>query len=124
MRTTFGYLVTWLVISPSVQAGDGWKFGPRQEVANVNPGTHNLSPVVSVDGVTLLSTKSIGPGNHDVLISTRDTTDDDWDYPESLYGDVNSQYYDEGPFLSADGRSLYLTDGLWFWEPPAFREGA
>jgi sugar lactone lactonase YvrE len=124
INMTFGapgdtlYIAGWNVLQrvpiKFITDRDSWQFASRTPVPNVNiHPTHNVSAALSADGLTLLVTNLVAPWNHDIMITTRETIDDEWADPVSLSGEVNSQYFEEGPFLSADGLSLYFTDGMW-----------
>lgn len=84
---------------------------------SVNGGAADGSPSVTADGLTLFFTRSAeqsGTGANDVWMVTRCSTD-------QLFGDVSqepvrlaisSKYDDFHPRISADGQTLFFSDGF------------
>jgi hypothetical protein len=64
----------------------------------------------SADGLEMYiaSTRGGGQGNWDLWVLKRDSVDADWGPPENLGPAVNSPQMDIGPFISADGLTLYF----------------
>jgi Tol biopolymer transport system component len=66
---------------------------------------------ISVEGLELFfeSDRSSGSGGWDLWVTTRETTDDDWDTPVNLGPTVNSPYREQTPSILADGLSLLFS---------------
>ena len=97
----------WVTTRPGTE--DNWGI-PTNLGSSVNSSRSDACPSISADGLTLFfaSTRSGGHGNYDLWITTRVTTEDDWDTPGNLGPNVNSSYLDSGPCTSADGLSLFF----------------
>jgi len=94
-------------------------FGTPQKLGpTVNSSRLETEPSISSDGLELYfdSSRSGGYGNWDLWVSTRETTEDDWNRPVNLGSKVNTSSYDLAPSISADGLSLYFNSnrsGSW-----------
>ncbi len=79
----------------------------------VNSSANELHPDISADGLTLYfaSNRSGGLGRHDVWVTTRSTTEDEWGDPVNLGPLINTQWHQGGPSLSADGSVLFFSKG-------------
>jgi hypothetical protein len=83
-------------------------------------------PGISGDGLVLLfaSFRAGGFGARDIYASRRSTTDTPWDESVNLGPSINTNAYDQGPSLSADGTMLYLSsnragsDNFDLWQVP------
>jgi len=49
-----------------------------------------------------------GYGENDLLVTTRETINDDWSIPVNLGSTVNNSAGDDGPYISADGLALFF----------------
>ncbi|MCP4261524.1 MAG: hypothetical protein GY774_29080 [Planctomycetes bacterium] len=76
----------------------------------VNSPAKEAFPSISSDGLSLFfeSTRSGGYGGHDIWVTKRATTDDDWSAPENLGPMVNSSSNDATPSISGDGLSVFF----------------
>jgi len=89
-------------------------FGKPQ---NLGPTVNSVDDVhgvwVAPDGLSLYftSNRDGGFGGYDLWVSTRPTTQDDWEPPQNAGSPPNSQYSCWEPFISEDGLSLYFNDG-------------
>ncbi len=130
-----GGLDIWVTTRPTKD--DPWR-EPVNLGPPVNSSAGDAKPSISADGLELFfeSQRSVGAGGHDLWVTTRATTDDDWGNPVNLGPTVNSSAYDCYPSISSDGLSLYFTskrpggsggNDLWAttrrtrddpWEPP------
>ena len=94
------------------------KGGRWQQAENLGPQvngdrTWESQPSVSADGQTLFfaSNRKGGQGGIDIWRCHR-LKNGDWSRPENLGSNVNTAGKDKGPFIAADGRTLYfLSDG-------------
>ena len=79
----------------------------------VNSSSHDDSPFITADGLTLFfsSMRPGGSGSTDIWVTTRPTTEDDWVTPVNLGPVVNSSYHEEFPSISADGSTLFFSSG-------------
>ena len=68
---------------------------------------------LSRDGLELYfsSNRPGGYGGYDLWVSMRESTTDKWGPPTNLESPANSPYDECGPCLSADGLTLYFSDG-------------
>ncbi len=100
----------------AIMLGDGsaradFTFG---EPTNLGPTVNSLyqewDPDISANGLLLFfhSDRTGGYGTHDIWVARRKTPDDSWEEPFNLGPPVNSSYYDGGPALSGDGKTLYF----------------
>ena len=78
---------------------------PSAKVPNINNGNGNLGGSISSDGLELYFT-SEREGNFNLYVSTRPSTQSDWDAPVKLGPPVNSSYWEHVPSISNDGLSL------------------
>lgn len=87
-------------------------FGAPENLAVVNTGAMEASPSISADGLTLYfnSDRSGGLGGQDIWQATRPDASSPFGAPQNL-AEVNSAEDDQGPAISADGRTLYLNRG-------------
>jgi len=87
---------------------------PWGEPVNLGPTVNSSSndglPNISADGLTLHfnSNRPGGFGGEDIYVTTRTTTDDDWEIPVNLGPIVNSSAGEFGMSISADGLALYF----------------
>ena len=66
---------------------------------------------ISADGLSLFfaSDRLGGSGEPDLYVTTRATKDDPWGEPVNLGPTLNSPYFEDGNYISADGLSLYFS---------------
>ena len=88
---------------------------PWREPVNLGP-TVNTSywdgaSNISADGLSLFfaSDRPGGSGEPDLYVTTRATKDDPWGEPVNLGPTLNSPYFEDGNYISADGLSLYFS---------------
>ncbi len=82
---------------------------PYSLSSNINTASNEGTCTISADGKILILTSCQGRGSLgscDLYISFREGND--WSRPVNLGPNVNSQYWDSQPSLSADGRKLYF----------------
>ena len=89
--------------------GKPTNLGPTVNTSSDEGGWIGLS--ISADGLSIFfdSSRPGGRGSSDLWLTTRKSTDDDWSEPVNLGQEVNSSASDTGPFISADGLSLYFS---------------
>jgi len=126
MKWLNGYRISLVLVGfvAAVVLGGGsakadFTFGtPMNLGPTVNSSTLDAGPSISADGLTLFfdSERPGGMGGQDIWITTRETTGDDWGVPVNLGPMVNSAADEYYPEISADGLSLYFSDGLWSWD--------
>jgi len=81
---------------------------------SLGPVVNSLSdewiPKISVDGLSLFfgSNRPGGLGDFDIWVTTRRTTNEDWEKPVNLGPPVNSSSFERAPSISADSLSLFL----------------
>ena len=103
------FVVALMLTATSANAD--FTFGePRNLGAIVNGPSSDGSPSISADGLELFfdSDRSGGPGQFDLWVTVRATTEDHWGPPVSLGSAINSPTFDGQPNLSADGLSLFF----------------
>lgn len=82
---------------------------PEKMNANVNIGEFNPSATISPDGKELyiVSEAEGGKGGRDIYRATKDG--DSWGAPEILPDVINTEYNEDAPYLSKDGKYLYFS---------------
>jgi hypothetical protein len=77
----------------------------------VNSSSHDGAMSISADGLSIFfdSNRSGGHGDFDIWVTSRATTDDDWETPVNLGSPVNTSAWDGVASISADGLSLYFS---------------
>lgn len=88
---------------------DGEPLGPAELLADVSaPGANDAGQSVRRDGREMLfwSNRAGGLGSADIWVSTRRKADDPWSTPVNLGAPVNTEFAEERPSLSRDGRTL------------------
>ncbi len=75
------------------------------------PDTDNDCPFLSRDGLTLwfASSRSGGRGTRDLWISHRKSTSDTWEKPKNLGPNVNTEEFEQTPFVTDDGLTLLFS---------------
>jgi hypothetical protein len=85
------------------------------EPVNLGPTVNSLSgdaiDFVSYDGLEMYfdSRRPGGYGNWDIWVSTRETTDDDWEEPVNLGSTINTSQGDTCAIISSNGLELYFS---------------
>src|SRR4030042_512089 len=100
------FCLTVEVAQADFTLGEPTKLGPAG-----NDAGEQYGPSVSADGLELYFYMVNPPGGYgslDLYVTTRQTTDDKWGSPVNLGQTVNSSYWDESPYISRDGLSLYF----------------
>jgi len=79
----------------------------------INTAARDAGPEISSDGLSLYfnSNRSGGAGNYDLYVATRQSIGEPWGEPVNLGSNVNSWADDISPSISADGLSLFFSDG-------------
>lgn len=79
----------------------------------INSGARDAGPEISRDGLSLYfnSNRAGGFGNYDIYVTTRQSVDEPWGRPVNLGSNVNSAADEISPSISADGLSLFFSDG-------------
>jgi hypothetical protein len=104
-------LVTALALSGEFARAD-FTFGmPENLGPTVNSSSMDGVPSISTDGLEMFfnSNRPNGHGEFDLWVTTRATIENQWGEPVNLGSIVNTSDQDGGPFISADGLSLYFT---------------
>ncbi|MHC4295805.1 MAG: TolB-like translocation protein [Planctomycetota bacterium] len=80
----------------------------------INTSAGEMKPNISSDDLSLFfgSNRRDGYGGHDIWVTTRATTNDDWGIPVNLGPTINSPSKDSGPSISVDGLSLFFDSVL------------
>ena len=88
---------------------DPWST-PVNMGAPFNSGGHDISPIISHDGLTFIfaSNPSGSGSNYDLWMSTRPAAEGDWAAPINMGPAVNSSAYDGEACLSTDGLALFF----------------
>ena len=79
----------------------------------VNSAAWESQPSISADGKTLYFTwaSSYDSKNRDIMVSYRQP-DGSWSKPVSIGEEINTYYWEQSPFIHADGQTLYfMSDG-------------
>ncbi len=113
ITTILAVLVLALGLATEVANAD-FNFGePTNLGPNVNSTSGEVGPSISADGLTLyfISDRSGGAGGFDIWMTTRSSTDADWEPAVNIGQPPNSQYSYWEPSISSDGLTLYFSDG-------------
>jgi len=123
----YGGTDIWLSTRDTIE--DGWST-PENLGPLINTSAHDGSTYISADGLVLYFGSmrpggygAGGWGDYDLWVATRATTDDLWGEPNNLGPTVNSEYQELCPSLSADGLSLYFSEGPYSFRPEGLGEG-
>ena len=96
----------WVTTRATVS--DSW--GPPENLgAAVNSSSREMAPSISSDGRVLFFQSNRGGTAADIWMTTRATTDDDWEPAVRLESPISSSASDPTPFISADGSTLYFS---------------
>ncbi|MBN1363003.1 MAG: PD40 domain-containing protein [Sedimentisphaerales bacterium] len=100
----------WAITRATTQAPWGT---PVNLGSTVNSSSHDFSPDVSADGLSLYfgSDRPGGYGGYDIWVSRRDSTEDPWGAPANLGPMVNTSEPEGCPAISDDGREVYFWSG-------------
>ena len=79
----------------------------------INTAVRDAGPEISSDGLSLYfnSNRAGGSGNYDIYVTTRQSIFEPWCTPVNLGPNVNSSADEISPSISADGLSLFFSDG-------------
>ena len=118
----YGGMDIWRSTRDTVE--DDWGV-PENLGPLINTSVDDSSTCISADGLVLYfaSMRAGGSGHWDLWGATRVTTDDPWGEPNNLGPTVNSEYQELCPCLSADGLSLYFSDGPLTFRPEGLGGG-
>ncbi|MBW7990204.1 MAG: hypothetical protein FVQ84_09350 [Planctomycetes bacterium] len=104
-------LVLVLALATEVAKAD-FTFGePTNLGPNVNSKFEENGPSISTDGLTLYFISDLpgGTGGLDIWMTTRSSTDADWELAVNIGQPPNSQYSYWEPSISSDGLTLYFS---------------
>lgn len=89
--------------------GDNWNAAVKLN-ENINTKYFEPSATISADGKTLyfVSDRKGGFGGRDIYKSLK-LPDGDWGIAQNLGPNVNTEFDEDGPFISFDGKSLYFS---------------
>jgi hypothetical protein len=98
-----------LWVSTRATVDDSWG-SPIILEAIVNSAFDEYAPSISADGLELYFTSDRpgGSGNWDLWVTTRVTTNDNWQTPTNLGPTINSSAQDNWPGISPDGLVLFF----------------
>lgn len=96
-------------IFESIRKGSNWSV-PIRISGTVNSKFWEPSASISADGNTLffVSDRPGGFGGTDIYISTK-TALGEWSAPQNAGAAINTGYDEDGPFIHADGKTLYFS---------------
>jgi hypothetical protein len=106
------FVAVYVLIAGQANADFVWgtpvNLGPS---VNSSYGEHGVC--ISADGLEFyfMSNRPGGYGDYDLWVRKRATVEDDWGSPVNAGSPPNSQYSYWEPTISADGLSLYFSDG-------------
>lgn len=106
------FIVAFVISTKQANADFVWgtpvNLGPS---VNSSSGEHGVC--ISADGLEFyfVSDRPGGYGGYDLWVRKRATVEDDWGSPVNAGAPANSQYSYWEPSISADGLSLYFSDG-------------
>jgi outer membrane protein OmpA-like peptidoglycan-associated protein len=82
---------------------------------NVNTEFQEFSPTLTPDGNTLYFYSKRDRRTYTDIFTSKKKADGSWDFPQEV-AEVNSEFDDQSPFLTPDGKQLYFSsnrDGSW-----------
>ena len=93
----------------ATQAPDG-SFGPPILLSELNSAFNDARPSIRFDGLEIFfySGRPGGLGLEDLWVATRNTPSDTWSMPINLGAVVNSSFFEVGPYIAPDRRTLYF----------------
>ncbi len=112
MRLMWVGFVVAVVLAGSKSVKADFTFGTAINLGlTVNSSHTDGKPIVTADALSLFffSNRPGGQGGHDIWVTTRATTEDDWGKPVNIGSTVNSSVDDWAPSISPDGLCLYFT---------------
>ena len=100
---------TDLYVSHRASSASPW--GPAGALDEIDTGANECSPFITSDELTLYfaSDRAGGPGGSDLYVATRASVGDKFSAPALL--PVSGSKDDDGPWLSADSKTLYFQAG-------------
>jgi len=117
MLLLLAFVLTLMLAATSANAD--FTFGaPTNLGPTVNSSGNEGGPSISADGLSLFFTSGRPPGgfgNFELWVTTRETKNAEWGQAVHLGSTVNSNIFDLYPSISADGLSLFFTQGT-FWD--------
>ena len=86
------------------------KYGEPKELEEINTKGHEPSAYLSPDGNTLFFTSNQYDtyGGRDIFVSKKNS-EGIWDTPKNLGANINTQYDEDAPFLTQDGKTLFFS---------------
>ncbi len=107
-----GYGDSDIYVTTRATTSDEWS-QPVNLGPVINTSGRDAGPEISSDGLSLYfnSTRPGGNGNYDLYVTTRQSIGEPWGEPVNLGSVVNSWADEISPSISADGLSLYFSDG-------------
>jgi len=106
----YGNYDLWMATRATTQ--DAWGT-PANLGSIVNSSSHDFSPDISADGLSLYfgSDRPGGSGGYDIWVATRASRQDAWRKPVNLGPQVNTSGLEGCPAISDDGLELYFWSG-------------
>jgi len=106
----YGNYDLWMATRATTQ--DAWG-APANLGSTVNSSSHDFSPDISADGLSLYfgSDRPGGFGGYDIWVATRASRQDAWGKPVNLGPLVNTSGLEGCPAISDDGLELYFWSG-------------
>ena len=87
-------------------------FGPAVVVSELSSPQADQRPSVRFDGLEVFFGRLVsGPGNFDLMVSTRDSVSDPWGSPTNLGPAINTEFEEAQPHIAADRVTLLFTSG-------------
>lgn len=104
-----GYGEADIFVTTRETTEDDWGYGVNLR-SIVNSSVYDAVPCISSNGLSLYfhSDRPGGYGGSDILVTTRETTEDGWSAPVNLGFPVNTSSRDMGPGISSDGLVLFF----------------
>lgn len=92
-----------------LQADSSWS-KPMPMGGNINSSFAETSVSISVDGNTLYfsSNREGGKGGFDIYVAVKDKKGN-WSSPKNLGEVINTEFDEESPFISSDGKTLFFS---------------
>lgn len=108
----------WLFLYKSAQGGNLYKSEwrnnewsvPKSLGKHINSKNQEASITISADGNTVYfsSNRAGGQGGLDLYKATLGE-DGEWSSPQNLGPDINTEFEEDAPFITSDGKTLYFS---------------
>jgi Tol biopolymer transport system component len=89
----------------------GNTFGPTTRVTELSSADNDQRPSIRFDGLEIFfsSNRESADGTQNIWVATRDGRGLSWSAPVPLGPEINTEFFDQQPSISADGKTLFFS---------------